>query len=66
MKAATPARTAPERETLNVEEAGRILGLGRDAAYRAARTGQLPVLRIGRRLLVSRTALRRMLDQVPV
>jgi excisionase family DNA binding protein len=63
MKTATPARTAPERETLNVEEAGRILGLGRDAAYRAARSGEIPALRIGRRLLVPKAALGRMLEE---
>jgi excisionase family DNA binding protein len=47
-----------------VPHAGRKLGLSRDAAYRAARSGQLPTIRIGRRLLVPRAALERMLDGV--
>lgn len=38
--------------TMSVEEAGRLLGISRSAAYRAAGCGQLPTLRLGRRLLV--------------
>jgi excisionase family DNA binding protein len=62
MNANAPARNGTERETLSVREAGRVLGLGRDAAYRAANNGEIPVLRIGRRLLVPRAALDRLLD----
>lgn len=51
-----------ERKTLTVEEAGRVLGLGRSAAYNAAKRGQLPTLRIGHRVLVPRAALDRLLD----
>ncbi len=40
------------RATLTVPEAGEILGLGRDASYAAASRGELPVLKVGRRLLV--------------
>jgi excisionase family DNA binding protein len=49
------------RETLTVEEAGRVLGLGRAAAYAAVRRGEIPSLRFGRRVLVPREALDRML-----
>lgn len=52
-----------EQVTINVEEAGRLLGLSRGSAYRAARTGELPVVRFGRRLLVSKAALERKLAQ---
>lgn len=38
--------------TLSVEEAGELLGISRQSAYRAASAGQLPVIRIGRRLIV--------------
>lgn len=38
--------------TISVEEAGRILGVSRRSAYRAAENGELPTLRLGRRLLV--------------
>ena len=41
-----------ERATLTVVEAGRVLGLGRDAAYRAAKVGQIPTIQAGRRLVV--------------
>lgn len=41
-----------EIATMSVEEAGRILGIGRGSAYRAARKGEIPTIRLGRRLLV--------------
>jgi excisionase family DNA binding protein len=37
---------------ITVEEAGRLLGLGRSAAYEAVARGELPTIRFGRRLLV--------------
>lgn len=40
------------RATIGVAEAADLLGIGRSAAYEAARRGQLPTLRLGRRLLV--------------
>ena len=50
-----------ERPTLSVEEAGKLVGLGRSAAYEAARRGELPVLAFGRRRVVPTAALRRLL-----
>ena len=51
----------PEEEpTISVPRAGALLGLGRSAAYAAADAGQLPTLRIGRKLRVPTAALRRM------
>lgn len=38
--------------TMTIEEAGKLLGLSRSSAYRAARRGELPTLRFGRRLVV--------------
>jgi excisionase family DNA binding protein len=58
----------PETQpTMRVEEAAEILGIGRSAAYAAANTGELPVIRIGHRCLVPVAALRRMLllDDTP-
>ena len=50
----------PESLTLSVDEAALRLGIGRSLAYDLARRGELPgVLRLGRRLVVSRA----MLDQ---
>ena len=55
--------TDEERLVYTVEEAGKLLGIGRSAAYEAARSGELPVIRIGRRWLVSKQALDRMLSE---
>jgi excisionase family DNA binding protein len=46
-------------EVMTVAQAARYLGIGRNAAYEAARRGELPAIRIGRRVLVSRIALER-------
>jgi excisionase family DNA binding protein len=54
--------TLDERKTYDVDEAGRLLGIGRNAAYEAVKSGQLPVIKMGRRLLVPKAALDRMLD----
>ncbi len=50
-----------ERATLTVPEVARILGLSRNAGYEAAARGDLPTIRLGRRLLVPTAALRRLL-----
>lgn len=47
--------------TMSVPEAGRLLGLSRNAAYEAARRREIPVLRFGRKLRVPRVALERLL-----
>jgi hypothetical protein len=50
------------KKTLSVPEAGkRYFDLGRNASYEAARRGELPTIKIGRRLRVSIPALERML-----
>ena len=53
-----------ERKTLSVEQAGKVLGLSRASAYVAAQTGDIPTIRIGRRLLVPKAALERLLASV--
>ena len=53
--------TPAERQTLTVEEAASLLGIGRTLAFQMARDGRLPVIRFGRRILVPRVALERML-----
>jgi excisionase family DNA binding protein len=40
------------RMTMTVEQAAAALGVSRGTAYEAVRTGQLPTIRIGRRVLV--------------
>jgi excisionase family DNA binding protein len=52
-----------EPRTLSVEEAGRLLGVSRGLAYEAARQGQIPTIRLGRRLLVPRARLFELLGE---
>ncbi len=52
-----------ERQTLTVQEAGDILGISRSTAYEAVRRGELPVIRIGRRLVIPRVAVERLLKE---
>jgi excisionase family DNA binding protein len=58
---ATNHNVAPERQTLSVEEAGKVLGISRGAAYQYAKDGSLPTIRLGSRLLVPKAALERLL-----
>jgi excisionase family DNA binding protein len=49
-------------ETWTVPQAGEILGLNRNAAYKAAIEGRIPTIRMGPRLLrVPKSALQRLL-----
>jgi excisionase family DNA binding protein len=45
------------KATITIEQTAHVLGLGRTAAYDAARRGELPTRRLGRRLLVPVPAL---------
>jgi len=47
---------------LTVEEARQVLRLSRGSMYEAIRRGEAPGIRIGRRILVPRAALQRLLD----
>jgi len=50
--------------TMSVPEAGKkYFGLSRNGAYDAARRGELPVIKIGRKLFVPVRALEAMLDR---
>jgi excisionase family DNA binding protein len=53
---------ASDRQTLSVPEAAAILGISRGAAYNAARSGALPVVRFGGRILVPRAKLDELID----
>jgi excisionase family DNA binding protein len=54
--------TTDERRTLTVEQAARELGIGRTLAFQMARDGRLPVIRFGRRVLVARSTIERLLS----
>ena len=58
-------KDAATRQTITVEEAAAALGIGRGTAYDAARRGELPTLRFGRRLLVPLAALEQLLTTEP-
>ena len=53
----------PKPRVLTVEEAGRLLRLGRSSVYRAIERGEIPALRIGRRLVVPLALLEQMLGE---
>ena len=61
-KAEHPKAMNIERLTITVAEAGTVIGLGRNAAYEAARRGDIPTIRIGRRILVPIARLKKLLD----
>jgi excisionase family DNA binding protein len=48
---------------LTVEQAASWLAISRSAAYRAVRTGELPSLRVGKRILVPRGRLLELLGE---
>ena len=48
---------------MSVPEAGRLLGIGVNAAYEAAKRGEIPCIQIGRLKRVPVAAMERMLDQ---
>lgn len=50
-----------ERRTRTIEETAHILGLSRSTTFRLAKTGELPSIKIGRRVLVPLDAIERML-----
>ena len=52
-----------DRLVLTIEEAGKLLGLGRSGTYEAARRGDIPTLRIGSRMLVPKVALLKLLEE---
>ena len=54
-----------DRLVLSVTEAAALLGISRDLAYELAARGELPSIRLGRRLVVPKLALLEMLGLRP-
>lgn len=50
------------RLTFSVPEVAEVVGVSRAHAYELVRTGRLPSIRLGRRLVVPRKALEEFLD----
>jgi excisionase family DNA binding protein len=57
--------TTPEKDerlVYNVQEAGTLLGLTKNAAYEAAKRGDFPTIKIGRLIRVPKAAFHAMID----
>ena len=52
-----------DRLVLTIEEAGKLLGLGRSGTYEAARRGDIPTIKIGSRILMPKAALLKLLEE---
>jgi len=50
---------------VSVERAGTILGIGRSCAYNAVKAGEIPSIRLGKRLVVPTAGLLRLLEMAP-
>ena len=50
-----------DKLTLSVEETAKLLGIGRNLCYERVKTGEIPAIKIGRRLLIPRSALEKLL-----
>lgn len=67
MRRRSPPKPIPEvpdpriQPTMSIEDAGRLLGISRTAAYNAAKSGDIPILPIGGRKLVPTALLRELL-----
>ena len=53
-----------EKMILTVKETAQILGLSRNSVYQGVLTGQIPCLKVGKRILVPRKALEELLASV--
>ena len=52
-----------ESMTITVQEAAKLLGISKNLCYDAVARGQIPAVRVGRRLLVPRLALQNLLAE---
>ena len=52
-----------QRRVYTIPEVGEILGINRNLAYQLVRTGEIPAIRLGKRLVCPKAALHRMLDE---
>jgi len=52
-----------KRLCITVPEAAEMLGISRNFGYELVKRGELPVIRFGKRLLIPRVALEKMLEK---
>lgn len=55
--------TIDKRLCITVPEAAAMLGLSRNFTYELVKQGKLPVIKFGKRLLIPRVALEKMLEK---
>jgi excisionase family DNA binding protein len=60
------AKKLDNRLVYEVPEAGEMLGLTRNAAYAAAKRGDIPTIRIGKLIRVPKAAFNQMLERAGV
>jgi excisionase family DNA binding protein len=58
----SPVHETPERDAYDLPQLAARLGISRSSVYRWAANGTIPTIRLGRRLLVPRAAVVRLLD----
>ncbi len=58
-----PSRSATTARTMTVTDAAIALGISRSSAYECVRTGDLPALRLGGRIIVPIQAIDEMLER---
>ena len=51
------------RLVFSVQEISRLLGLSRASTYEAVRVGSIPSIKVGRRILIPKSALQELLDR---
>ena len=56
--------TETNRLTIDIHTCAKLLGISRGTAYALAAEGKIPVIRLGRRKVVPKAALERMLAEV--
>jgi len=54
---------AEERQTYKVIETAKILGIGRNLCYTRIKKGDIPVIKIGRRYVIPKKALEKLLSE---
>jgi excisionase family DNA binding protein len=58
-----PPISSADRLVLSVPEAGQLLGISRAFAYELIARGELPFMRLGRRIVVPKAALLELVEQ---
>lgn len=65
-KPCPPVELPGEKATYTLREVSTAIGIGRSTLYNALNTGELQAIKLGRRTLIRREALRAWLDSLPL